>query len=1230
VAGSTFKEIGDKLSEFVDWVKEQLEDDAIRKSIAEDIGLQPGESVPKAPLPQDKLDSIKSYRSRSNPDKETFIILLNDLRAVYGAVRQFISGCGVSGVTAINEATSLLFDLLAANYFRLYEPRIYFTVQLLASLVQDSSALETGELEPVRFGKALLKVGHFILSPFFYVFGTLKTASEDEKRAQDASEATLILLAAELSFMTKEIIYGWDSFVIAKKELCNESESRSKTPKADVISERMLTFAFPFEENPTSGSETTESLRLSVAVKSRSDTDSSSGLFLGVGGQGEVAIELTRRWKFVLQASATPAFSLLFDVSNSSIKGHGPLDLPLKLALVSIPDETNVTYALPDAEGTRVEIGQLALSLGYDGKNGQIKAQALRCALVLATKDQDGFLSKILPSDGLRVPFTFGVGFSGDKGFFREGNVEWPTGHAGSSQPTPPQLISTPRSGFLARTVGDGASQTPAVRSFAAPAGAGTTSPSGDSSSPNIPNLSGTSHPELGTQVNIHIGKALLAVRLDHITLGLAPSPDTGSAEAEVEVSVSFALSIGPVTAVVDRIGFQVGLSFPENGGNIGAADLSMGFKAPSGAGITIDAAAVTGGGFLFFDSEKGQYAGFVQLTIRDLFTITAIGVIATRLPNGAKGFSFVVLITAEGFTPIQLGLGFTLTGIGGLLAINRTCNEEFLRDGIRNKTLNDILFPKDPIRNAPQIFGSLNNAFPPREGSYLFGPVLQICWGTPAILTMDLGLILELGNRTRLVILGRVSAIMPTEKHDLVRLQMNAIGVIDFDQDSISLDAVLYDSRLVGKFTLTGSMAMRLNWGSSPEFALSIGGFHPAFKPPPNFPTLERLAISFSNTNDFRLRAECYFAITANTLQWGAKVELFAKAGDFSVEGVLGYDVLIQFDPFFFLADFYASVQLKYGSHNLFKVKVEGELAGPKPLYIKGKATFEIFWCDFSVGFDRTLVDGDSPPQLEPVNVGDQLVAALREPGNWTGQLPEAERRMVTLRDATAADEIALHPLGKLGVKQKVVPLDQEIAKFGSATPADAHLFKINTLTVNKKDRSFNHVTDFFAPAQFLNLTDDEKLAAPAFEAMGAGISVAAEVLQFTTNAADILEDNIAYETVIVDSEFEKETGEKRTALMFSISTDFLKRHIALGAAARSDLRRTSVASYRADGAKNSFTGRGWTIASTADGTPQSAPEIDAGTLVSYSKSFQALQQIKQANPNGAARLMLIREPKR
>jgi hypothetical protein len=722
-------------------------------------------------------------------------------------------------------------------------------------------------------------------------------------------------------------------------------------------------------------------------------------------------------------------------------------------------------------------------------------------------------------------------------------------------------------------------------------------------------------------EATIPVGLSLGGFSVPTLHLGIHAG-DTGLTG---EVSASVALSIGPVLVMVHKVGLKTLLTFPEDGGNLGPCNLALEFKPPSGGALEIDAAFLTGGGALIVEPEKHQYVGVLSLTLTGGITITAVAVITTRLPNGVAGFSFVVMITATGFKPIPLGLGFTLTAIGGLLAVNRTCDEEFLRQGIKDQTLNHLLFPQDPIRNAAQLIGALNNAFPPRVGSLLFGPVIQISWGTPTLIKMDLGLLLELGARRRLIILGRVSAIMPTEEHDLIRLQMNAIGVIDFDQSSVSVDAVLYDSRLAGKFPLTGSMALRLNWGSQPIFALSIGGFHPAFKPPPQFPVLERLAISFSSSSTFRLRAECYLALTANTLQFGAKVELYAKAGDFSIEGRAGFDVLIQFVPFAFVADFYAKVQLKYGSRNLFAVKVEGAIAGPKPLHVKGKASFEIFWCDFSVRFDKTLISGEQPPNANPVVVFELLKAALLENRNWSDQVSEIDRRPVSLRDRQT-DQLTLHPLGTLSVKQTVVPLDLTIDKFGNATPSDARLFEIGTVTVNGDDTPFVPVEDFFAPAEFLELTDDEKLASPSFELMPAGFRVGKPGLEFAQVVADIIEDEvIKFETIIVDKKFEAETGKKRKGLPHEITLDLFDRHISLGAAAQRSISRKAARAL-AEERTNSEGELGWTIVSTIDGSAQAAPEFEPGTVSSYAKSLQAYRKLKAEDSEAARERTLVR----
>ena len=122
---------------------------------------------------------------------------------------------------------------------------------------------------------------------------------------------------------------------------------------------------------------------------------------------------------------------------------------------------------------------------------------------------------------------------------------------------------------------------------------------------------------------------------------------------------------------------------------------------------------------------------------------------------------------------------------------------------------------------------------------------------------------------------------------------------------------------------------ALRAGFGGGPSFILSVGGFNPRFAPPANCPAIDRVAIALSSGNNPRLICEAYFAITSNTVQFGARAELYASAGGFSVEGEVGFDVLVQLIPLHFIADFQAKLQLKRGSHNLFGVKLKARSKG-------------------------------------------------------------------------------------------------------------------------------------------------------------------------------------------------------------------------------------------------------------------------------------------------------------
>ena len=180
-----------------------------------------------------------------------------------------------------------------------------------------------------------------------------------------------------------------------------------------------------------------------------------------------------------------------------------------------------------------------------------------------------------------------------------------------------------------------------------------------------------------------------------------------------VEFSADIGANLGPLSASVSRLGATATISFPKGGGNAGAAQIDVSFKPPNGVGLSVDAGIVKGGGFLYIDTERGQYAGALELTFAGFLSLKAIGIITTRMPDGSPGFSLLILVTAEFGTGLQLGWGFTLLGVGGLLGLNRTMRLDALAEGVRTGSITSVMFPKDVVANAPRIISDLQRFFP-------------------------------------------------------------------------------------------------------------------------------------------------------------------------------------------------------------------------------------------------------------------------------------------------------------------------------------------------------------------------------------------------------------------------------------------------------------------------------------------------------------------------------------
>ncbi len=590
---------------------------------------------------------------------------------------------------------------------------------------------------------------------------------------------------------------------------------------------------------------------------------------------------------------------------------------------------------------------------------------------------------------------------------------------------------------------------------------------------------------EIQLPVNLQLGPLLIQA----LTLSL----QAGSGGIPIGIGADVGLTLGPFAAVVRNMGIKAILTFPsDNSGNLGAANLEVDFKPPTGVGLSIDAGVVKGGGFLDFNFEQGKYTGIVQLSIQGVVNVIAIGLITTKNPDGSPGFSMLLLITAE-FTPIQLGFGFTLNGVGGLVGVNRTMILQALRDGVRNNTLDNILFPSDPIANANQIISDLERVFPTQQNRFTFGIMGKLGWGTPTLISLEIGLMLEVPNPVRLAILGVIKMTLPTEEAAILKLQVNFVGTIDFEAQYITFDASLFDSTLL-IFTLEGDMALRIKWGNNSNFLFTVGGFHPNYTPPPlDLPDLRRLSISLLSGNP-RLTVSSYFAVTSNSVQFGAGVDFYFGVSGFEVIGYLNFDALFQFNPFYFNISISAGLGVYLGGSEIMGIHLSGTLEGPTPWHITGRVKFSIlFFISISVSVETTWGDSQNT-SLPDIEVLPELKKALQNKANWLTPLEatnENPDNLVQLRMIENTDEqIIAHPSRSLSVSQKVVPLDIDIEKFGTQNPADYSNFHLVLVDGDGVEIGSSALKEEFAPDSFFRLTESQRVSRPSFEKYNSGLS--------------------------------------------------------------------------------------------------------------------------------------------
>lgn len=1032
------------------------------------------------------------------PDASGVLAALQKVRVLHDAIKELaVAPDGVEAAEFLPEIGERLFELLLVDYLAAALPQWYNALAAL-DIIDDEDHKET------------------VARP-----GFLRTRLRLEQIPQ--------IVRDPLSIPTR--VYGWgsediDFQLIAEHgaEFCIAIGRYAFLVQADPTGGELVDDGTEEDEDPLREPELRWTLKVPLMVGTIADTDVEIGLAVR-----ELPAEDGKLPGIVLLPLVPAEVGSGFEIDEHvTLRVPSGIDLSSALGIILRPGELSVRYPFqpemelpprgfgvsleyradafhvllgdPAATHLQVQGATIGLNLDHDGEDLELRGTAALedLTLMLAANDQDGFISELLDDTDATVPIPLAVEWSSRTGLGFAGGVEFES-------------------------------------SF-----------------------------------GLHRRFGPVAVREGHV--GLRATDDSAPAPRLVaEVGVALGGTLGPVAFALAEVGLRLVTLFED--GNAGPFDIAVGYQPPAGIGLAIEAGNVAGGGYLYFDAEEDEYAGVLELSVGPV-SVKAIGMLSTRvdMPDGSEGWALLLLVYAQ-FPPIHLSFGFTLNGVGGVIGLHHAVSTDALISGMRDGVLDDLLFPEDPVANAPRTINRLRVVFPVTPRAVTFGLMFELGWGTPAIVNIRLGLIAQLDNVlppggaavefTRFVLIGQVRVqMLPRETWTppLLKLLVDIpAGFYDAEQDRFGFAARLRDSR-VADITLTGMLIVRADFGADGSFLLAAGGFHPRFTDiPAGTPApIDRLAVDFS-IGPADIWLEGYFAVAAATVQVGASLRAKAKIGPVSLDGWMGFDAIFFFEPrFHFEADLCAGVAVKYRGHSLASVDFKGTLSGPGLWRITGSVSFEVLWWDIGKSFDESIGAAPETPDIE-VDAAALIRNALTNPGNWAAQLPAGGQAMVTLGEITGIDGLLAHPLGRLAVLERVAPLGVTLQRFGNARIIGPDRFDITEVRAEGQALAAPAMLiESFTRAHFIDMTEEEKLAAPSFERFTAGISVGTDAF---TVPADQPVGDLEYETHYLRSRPARGWYMLELALVSGqIGRDDLMVEAKLGAVARSELHRTDA----------------------------------------------------------------------
>ena len=166
----------------------------------------------------------------------------------------------------------------------------------------------------------------------------------------------------------------------------------------------------------------------------------------------------------------------------------------------------------------------------------------------------------------------------------------------------------------------------------------------------------------------------------------------------------------------------------------------------------------------------------------------------------------------------------------------------------------------------------------------------------------------------------------------------------------------------------LTGGFAFYVWFGPNPhagDFVVSLGGYHPGFKPPNYYPTVPRVGFHWAIDSSITISGGTYFAFTPAALMVGGALNATFQSGNLKAWFDAHADIIVRWKPFWFDASIGITIGASYTIDLLFtsatlsvELGVDLNLWGPPT---GGRVEVNWYVISFSIPFGSSREDGQA-----------------------------------------------------------------------------------------------------------------------------------------------------------------------------------------------------------------------------------------------------------------------------